>query len=211
MLLQAGVYYGCGLSGLARARGLQIVEYSVLMTGTAKSGVGRQLAEDSLQFDVAVNTKSLPSCDNCTFAITDSPDCDQTNIEQARSLTGSDVLKYTSSDTWQLQNIKLENADSISVVFYDGEGEIEACGVIEELTGEAEEWAESIFAEKAGDSEGEEETAADSVGAEDDSGEGDSDNATAASDNTSGKDKLLSVVSIGVYVMFSAILMYAWG
>jgi len=70
----------------------------------------------------------------------------------------------------------LENADSVSVVFYDGEGEIEACGVIEELTGEAEEWAESIFAEKAGDSEGEEETAADSVGAEDDSGEGDSDN-----------------------------------
>jgi len=104
MLLQAGsgVYYGCGLSGLARARGLTIGlagDYDVLMmTGTAKSGDGRQLAtEDLLQFEVAINTKSLPSCDNCTFAITNSPDCDQTNIEQSRSLTGSDILKYTSS------------------------------------------------------------------------------------------------------------------
>ena len=215
MLLQAGsgVYYGCGLSGLARARGLTIglaesYDYDVLMTGTAKSGVGRQLGtEDLLQFEVAINTKSLPSCDNCTFAITDSPDCDQTNIEQSRSLTGSDILEYTSSsDTWQKQIIKLENADSVSVVFYDGNGEIEACGVIEELTGEAEEWAESIFAEAGTDSDSEEEE--DDAADSDEGAEGDSDNATTASD-TSGKDKLLSAVSISVSVIFSAILMYA--
>ena len=213
MLLQDDGDYGATVgptNNKDRARGLQDDPlHPAVMTGTAKSGVGRQLAEDLLQFDLAINTESiegLPSCDDCSFAITDSPDCDQTNIEQARSLTGSDILKYTSSDTWQKQRIELENADSIAIVFYGGDGDVKACGVFEKLT--EEEWAEyeAIFVEEAGaGSEGEEEEDVDESGTD----EGAEDVDTTAASDTSGKDKLLSAVSIGVSVMLGAILMHS--